>query len=50
MKCCSGRSPVSFAGEGVIKVVTRLMGPVLAVIGTQMVLQGAENAVKAYSP
>jgi multiple antibiotic resistance protein len=39
-----GQSFVKFIGNSGIKVITRLMGLILAVIGTQMVLQGINGA------
>ncbi len=41
-----GEKFVKFLGEGAIKVITRLMGLILAVIGTQMVIEGILNAIK----
>jgi len=45
----SGNSLVRFLGHNAIKVVTRLMGLILAVIGVQMVIAGV-RAVVAASP
>jgi len=45
----SGNSLVRFLGHNAIKVVTRLMGLILAVIGVQMVIAGV-RAVIAGSP
>ena len=39
-----GQKFVRFIGDSGIKVITRLMGLILAVIGTQMVLQGISGA------
>ncbi len=39
-----GQRFVKFIGDSGIKVITRLMGLILAVIGTQMVLQGINGA------
>lgn len=39
-----GDSMVRFLGQNAIKVVTRLMGLILAVIGVQMVMQGIASA------
>ena len=38
-----GEKLVKFLGEGAIKVITRLMGLILAVIGTQMVIEGIKT-------
>ncbi len=43
----SGRTFVRFVGAGVLGVVTRLMGLILAVIGTQMLIQGLHGAFPA---
>ena len=40
----SGEGLVKFLGQNAIKVVTRLMGLILAVIGVQMVLLGLQGA------
>ena len=44
----SGERFVRYIGEGAVKVVTRLMGLVLAVIGTQMLIQGIYGAVRSF--
>ena len=41
-----GEKLVKYLGEGAIKVITRLMGLILAVIGTQMVIDGISEALK----
>ena len=41
----SGDRFVSFIGESAIKVVSRMMGLILAVIGTQMVIVGVHGAI-----
>ena len=38
---------VSVVGQNVIKVITRLMGLILAVIGVQMIIEGIRGAVAA---
>ena len=40
----AGERFVRFIGESAIKVVTRMMGLILAVIGTQMVIAGIGGA------
>ena len=42
----SGEKFVKYLGTGAIKVITRLMGLILAVIGTQMVIDGISEALK----
>ena len=42
----SGEQFVRFIGESAIKVISRMMGLILAVIGTQMVIIGVQGAVK----
>ena len=42
-----GGSLVRFLGQNAIKVVSRLMGLILVVIGTQMLIQGVRGAVAA---
>jgi len=42
----SGERFVSYIGVNGIKVITRIMGLILAVIGTQMVIAGVDGAVK----
>ena len=44
----SGERLVNFIGTNGIKVITRLMGLILAVIGVQMVLEGLAGAITAY--
>ncbi|NIT36255.1 MAG: NAAT family transporter [candidate division Zixibacteria bacterium] len=39
-----GERVISFLGEGVVNVISRLMGLILAVIGTEMVLLGVRGA------
>ncbi len=43
-------SLVSFLGQNAIKVVSRLMGLILAVIGVQMLIVGIRGAIVASSP
>jgi multiple antibiotic resistance protein len=43
----SGDSLVRFLGHNAIKVITRLMGLILAVIGVQMVIEGVRGAMAA---
>jgi multiple antibiotic resistance protein len=42
----SGERFVNYIGVNGIKVITRIMGLILAVIGTQMVIAGVDGAVK----
>ncbi len=42
----SGEKLVKYLGEGAIKVITRLMGLILSVIGTQMVVDGILKVFK----
>ena len=42
----SGQRIVAYLGSNGIKVITRLMGLILAVIGTQMVIAGIDGAIK----
>lgn len=44
----SGRSFVAFIGSGALGVITRMMGLILAVIGTQMVLEGIQGAIHTF--
>lgn len=44
----SGDRFVSYLGDNGIKIVTRIMGLILAVVGTQMVIAGVGGAVKLY--
>jgi len=41
----SGRAFVEFIGEGALGVITRMMGLILAVMGTQMVIEGVHGAI-----
>jgi multiple antibiotic resistance protein len=43
-----GQRFVGYIGDGAVKVITRLMGLILAVIGTQMFIDGVYGAVRAY--
>ena len=43
----SGERLVGYIGENGIKVVTRLMGLILAVIGVQMLIEGISGAFLA---
>jgi len=43
----AGQPLVGFLGQNAIKVITRLMGLILAVVGVQMLIGGIEGAVKA---
>lgn len=45
----SGERLVKFIGDNGIKVITRLMGLILAVIGVQMLIHGIGGAVSAYA-
>lgn len=44
----SGERFVKFIGANGIKVITRLMGLILAVIGVQMFLEGTGSAITEY--
>ncbi len=44
----SGEKLIKFIGESAIKVINRIMGLILAVIGTQMLIQGIYGAIKAF--
>ena len=44
----SGERLVKYMGDNGVKVVTRLMGLILAVIGVQMLIQGIGGAVTAF--
>lgn len=44
----SGEKLIEFIGESAIKVINRIMGLILAVIGTQMLIQGIYGAIKAF--
>lgn len=39
-----GREFIGFLGEGVVKIISQLMGLILAVIGTEMVIMGVQGA------
>jgi multiple antibiotic resistance protein len=41
-----GEKFVTFIGAGALSVITRMMGLILAVIGTQMVIEGLRGAFK----
>ena len=43
----SGQALTRFLGQNAIKVVTRLMGLILTVIGVQMLVEGIQGAVRA---
>ncbi|MDE1460341.1 MarC family protein [Spartinivicinus poritis] len=43
-----GQKIVDFIGESGLSIVTRLMGLILSVIGTQMLIIGAFGAIKAF--
>ena len=45
----SGERLVKFIGDNGVKVITRLMGLILAVIGVQMLIHGIGGAVSAYA-
>jgi multiple antibiotic resistance protein len=45
----SGERLVAFIGDNGVKVITRLMGLILAVIGVQMLISGIGGAVSAYA-
>ncbi len=40
----SGEKVISFLGEGIVNVISRMMGLILAVIGTEMVILGVKGA------
>jgi multiple antibiotic resistance protein len=44
----SGERLMRVLGESGLDVVTRLMGLILAVVGTQMLIQGIHDAAKLY--
>ncbi len=44
----SGEHLVRFVGESAIKVLTRMMGLILAVVGTQMLMAGIAGAIDLY--
>jgi multiple antibiotic resistance protein len=43
-----GERFIQYIGENAIKVITRLMGLILAVIGSQMLIQGIYGAVRSF--
>jgi len=43
-----GQKFIDYIGESAIKVITRLMGLILAIVGTQMFMQGVNGAVRMY--
>ena len=43
-----GQKFIDYIGQSAIKVVTRLMGLILAIVGTQMFIQGVSGAVRMY--
>lgn len=45
----SGERLIKYIGDNGVKVITRLMGLILAVIGVQMLIHGIGGAVTAYS-
>ena len=45
----SGERFVKYIGENGVKVITRLMGLILAVIGVQMLIHGVGGAVTAFT-
>lgn len=45
----SGERLVAYLGDNGVKVITRLMGLILAVIGVQMAIQGVGGAVAAFA-
>jgi len=46
----SGEQIVRFLGDNGVKVITRFMGLILAVIGVQMLINGVAGAVAAFGP
>ncbi len=44
----SGEKLIRYIGENAVNAVTRLMGLILAVIGTQMLIQGVHGAIQSY--
>lgn len=44
----SGQKLVSFLGENVIQVISRLMGLILSVIGTEMIISGIRTAIELH--
>lgn len=45
----SGRKIKDFLGMSVLKVITRMMGLILAVIGVQMLIEGIYSAIREFS-
>lgn len=43
-----GQRFIDYIGESAIKVITRLMGLILAIVGTQMFMQGIDGAIRMY--
>ena len=43
-----GQQFIHYIGESAIKVITRLMGLILAIVGTQMFIEGTSGAVRMY--
>jgi multiple antibiotic resistance protein len=46
----SGEQIVRFLGENGVKVITRFMGLIIAVIGVQMLINGVAGAVATFHP
>lgn len=44
----SGQKLIEFIGQSAVKVINRIMGLILAVIGTQMLIEGIYGAIKAF--
>ena len=44
----SGEKLIRYIGENAVNAVTRLMGLILAVIGTQMLIQGVHGAIQSF--
>ena len=44
----TGNKIIKYIGDSGVKVVTRLMGMILAVIGTQMVIEGVESVKELF--
>ena len=44
----SGQKLVNFLGENVIQVISRLMGLILSVIGTEMIISGIRSAIELH--
>jgi multiple antibiotic resistance protein len=43
-----GQKLIEFMGKGVVNVITRIMGLILAVIATQMLIGGIHGAIEMY--